>query len=60
MTKDQAQVQRGNGEGLAGPGAGFDQLTSAQRECKGKRCLGGHERASSLDIERQGASSNGR
>ncbi|MNP05216.1 hypothetical protein D3C76_971620 [compost metagenome] len=60
VAKDQAQVQRGNGEGLAGPGTGLDQLTATQRERQGQGCLGGHGRASSLDTERQGASSSGR
>ncbi|MNI02207.1 hypothetical protein D3C73_550730 [compost metagenome] len=60
IAKYQAQVQRGNGEGLAGPGAGFDQLTATQRESQGQRCLCTHQRDSSLDSERQGASSSGR
>jgi hypothetical protein len=47
MAKNQAQVQRRNGERLAGPGTGLDQLTAAQRERQGKWCLGTHERASS-------------
>ncbi|MNQ86250.1 hypothetical protein D3C85_1014380 [compost metagenome] len=60
MAKNQAQVKRRNSERLACPGAGLDQLTATQRERKGKRWLSTHERASSVDKERHGASSKGR
>ncbi|MNQ50228.1 hypothetical protein D3C85_641590 [compost metagenome] len=60
VAKHQTQVQRGNGERLAGPGTGFDQLAATERECQGQRCLRAHQRDSSLDRERQGASRSGR
>ena len=60
MAENQPQIKRRDGEGFAGAGARFDQLTAAQREGQSQRCPGTHERAPSLDKERQGASNNGR
>ena len=62
MAEHQAQVQRGDGEGLAGTGTGLDQLAAVQRE--GQRqgdLLDGlaHGRASSLASVCHGASNMG-
>ena len=47
MTEDQPQVERGNGEGLARTGAGFDQATAMQGKRQGQRTLSVHAASSS-------------
>ncbi len=63
MAEHQAQVQRRDGEGLAGTGAGFDQLAAVQGKRQGQGGRGNtkaHRALSSLPSVCQGASNIGR